>query len=378
MLPLTERFYEPVAGAVDFDGRLLLRGEDGALVATDIVSKALWDLIGTGLGHEEILSALARQFGQPLSRIRSDVDPLIETWLRLGLIEQLETEQMPAALLEAPPHVDGYYGLDLHSVRIRCHVERYAGKIASLYQHARRDDEDDAAPVLDFGEDEDGFFVARNGNIVLREQDQGAARGGLLVLWLQLSADDRPWLACLHASAVGRGDHCLIFSGDCGAGKTTLTLGMVHAGFEFLVDDMVPIDAGDHSIWPLPLAMSLKEGTVELARSLFPDINALPAVPTDRGPVRYFFPSSQARPWAKGGLPAAAMIFPRYEAGADLCLSPLDRIQALQRLANNGSSLDIDGRHLQKTLNWLETIPCFDLHYSHLDDAVRRLADLDL
>ena len=376
-MPPPERFYEPLAEPVAFDGSLLLRGADGALIATDSISEVLWDLITTGLGHEETLLTLATQFGQPLSRIRADFDPLIKNWLRLGLIEEVDSEPIPASIAEASPYVDGNYGLGTQSVRIRCHVERYAGKIAGLYRHARRDVGPDDVPVLDFGEDQEGFFVARNGNIVLREQDQGAARGGLLVQWLQLSAPDRPWLACLHASAVAQGDRCLIFSGDCGAGKTTLTLGMVHAGFEFLVDDMVPIDAEDHAVWPLPFAMSLKEGTIDLARPLFPEIASLPAVPTDRGPVRYFFPAGHARPWMKGGLPAAALVFPRYEDGAELSFNPLDRIQALQRLANNGSSLDITGHQLRTTLGWLETLPCFDLHYGSLDDAVRCLKDFD-
>ena len=237
----------------------------------------------------------------------------------------------------------------------------------------RVDGIDSPACSLDLGDDDKGFFVARNGKIVLRDRDQSAARGGLLVECLRRSAPERQWLACLHASAICRNDRALVFSGGCGVGKTTLTLGMLHAGWRLIADDMLPIDREDHALWPLPFGMSLKEGSFALAERLFPETEAIPALSTDRGPVRYFFPEGRARLWAEGGLPASTLIFPRFEVDAELEIQPMAAAQALQQLVTNGSAIDLTGCHLDDFLEWLETAACYSLTYGDLDAAVETL-----
>ena len=109
---------------------------------------------------------------------------------------------------------------------------------------------------------------------------------------------------------------------------------------------------------------------------MFDKIADLPDLATDRGKVRYFFPEGRERPFAKGGLPAAALIFSHFEPGAELSLRPLERVQALEQLLGNGSAVDLTGSYLREALGWLETVPCYSLHYGNLDAAIDRLNEL--
>jgi len=380
-LPRSENWiYQPLAEPIAFDERLVLAMDGTPAVLLDGSAQPLWDLVVTGSSHDEIIKTLAGRYNRAPQDIEADISPMLDRWLDLELIDKVEVETPPPS----KPCLDACYQIGSQPVRLRCHVEAYAAKIEALYRPAKVEALDSGIACLDFGRDAESFYVARNGKILMREEDQGQARGGLLVEFLRLSAPDQFWLACLHASAVAQGGiqgkpgerRCLLFSGDCGAGKTTLTLGMVHAGYQLVADDMLPIDRDEQLVWPLPFAMSLKAGTVEIGRSLFEDIADLPILDTDRGDVRYFFPDGRTCDFAQGGLSAAALIFPQFEPGAELSLQRLDRADALTRLARNGSALDLTGYHLRDSLAWLQTLPCYRLHYGDLDQAIGRLNTL--
>lgn len=363
--------YRPLAEPLAFDGHLLLVDDGIPLAVIDSSARLLWNLVAAGHDSDHVFSVLAKHFKQPRDTIEADFGPMIDHWINLGLIEKQRTKAPPTS----SPIFDDCFQIGDWPVRLRCHAATYAVKIEALYGPSRIKASSPVVGCLDFGQDDDGYYVARNGKIVVRTDDQGHARGGLFIEFLRLSAPGHSWLACLHASAVGDDERCLIFSGDCGAGKTTLTLGMMNAGYDLLADDMLPIDGDDRLIWPLPFAMSLKPGTVKIGLAMFEAIADLPDIDTDRGPVRHFFPAGQTRDFAKGGLPAFALIFPQYDPDAELSLRPLDRTEALQNLLANGSALDLTGYHLRETLSWLQDLPCYKLDYSDLNQAVDRLND---
>jgi hypothetical protein len=61
-----------------------------------------------------------------------------------------------------------------------------------------------------------------------------------LLLWL-MDQDVHSW----HAGCVARDDRALLFAGPSGSGKTTVSLVCAAAGFDFLSDDCVGIEAKD-------------------------------------------------------------------------------------------------------------------------------------
>jgi hypothetical protein len=65
------------------------------------------------------------------------------------------------------------------------------------------------------------------------------------------------------------------------------------------------------------------------------------------------------------------IIFPRYEAGAPLTLTPIPRTRAFMRVAENAfnyAQLGVEG--FNALAGVVRQSDCYDLHYSSLDDAV--------
>lgn len=64
-----------------------------------------------------------------------------------------------------------------------------------------------------------------------------------------------------HAAALARGGNGLILAGESGFGKSTLTLGLVQRGWQFLSDEIAAVDARDGRLLPFPKALELRPDT---------------------------------------------------------------------------------------------------------------------
>jgi len=53
----------------------------------------------------------------------------------------------------------------------------------------------------------------------------------------------------VHAGGVGDGEHCFLWTGQSGSGKTTQTLSMVSKGFDFYGDDQIIVGQGKDKMW---------------------------------------------------------------------------------------------------------------------------------
>ena len=82
-----------------------------------------------------------------------------------------------------------------------------------------------------------------------------ALKGQLLTEALEHGAYE----LALHAASLLSNDRMLLLCGNPGAGKTTLTLALVHAGFGFAADDVTLLDSRGRGIG-LPFAPAVKAG----------------------------------------------------------------------------------------------------------------------
>ena len=69
------------------------------------------------------------------------------------------------------------------------------------------------------------------------------------------------------------------------------------------------------------------------------------------------------------GLPVAALVFPRYKAGAGLERQPITATEAMAGLCHARSLLDRQPDVVAETLRWVESIPAYRLVYGDLDRA---------
>lgn len=72
----------------------------------------------------------------------------------------------------------------------------------------------------------------------------------------------------VHASVVARGRDVLVFMGDSGYGKTTISLAMVSQGFKFLSDEYAVIDLAKGKILPYPKGGLVSLESLQLLKKL--------------------------------------------------------------------------------------------------------------
>lgn len=71
-------------------------------------------------------------------------------------------------------------------------------------------------------------------------------------------------VAVFHAAALTRGEATVLLLAQSGAGKTTLTLGLMQRGWEPLTDDIVLVDRESLGISPFPRCFHVDEATSAL------------------------------------------------------------------------------------------------------------------
>ena len=71
---------------------------------------------------------------------------------------------------------------------------------------------------------------------------------------------------------------------DSGSGKSTLTAALVHAGLRYFSDDVVPLDHGLR-IRPMPLGISLKEGSWPVLAARYPELGDSAGLPRPAAPL---------------------------------------------------------------------------------------------
>jgi hypothetical protein len=152
----------------------------------------------------------------------------------------------------------------------------------------------------------------------------------------------------LHAAAlVHRSGAGVLIVGGSGAGKTTTTLGLLEAGYAYLVDDClflrrVPAPPGA-CVLAFPREFHLGPATL----AAFPRLAALAGPPSARAgkrPVdpREAYPDRDRKAWipARG---ASLAVFPTITDAAETTLAPIPKAEAFGHLLASSALLVIDG-----------------------------------
>lgn len=180
-----------------------------------------------------------------------------------------------------------------------------------------------------------------------------------ITLALQLWRAD---LFFLHAATLGWDEQAVAFPASSGTGKSTFTLSLIERGFDYLSDELAPVDLGSLDVHPYPHAVNLK--------SMPPATVTLP-----RGAVRHggrlhvpLTPASSHRSNAPHRL--AALIFPQRNEDRFVGLRPMTTASTTARLmAHALNPMAHPACGLDAAVTLARSVPCFELDIHDLPEA---------
>lgn len=264
--------------------------------------------------------------------------------------------------------------------RLRTPVHSVASDAHQLFDHLSVPDSRNSDTIIELVEDGNQWELLHDDEVIDSSTIDGIVPmlHGNVLLTAYRSSD---CMAALRAATVTCGDECLLIPAATGTGKTTLTAALMAHGFCYGSDDLVLLTREPVQIRPVPTPLSVKTGSWHVLGDLFSEILQLPIyVRADGKRVRYLSPRGGiSRP--SDSYKAKCAIFPSWVAGSSPQLRHISGADALARLTSSGYDLpNRMGREVggvvESLVHWLSELPCFELRYGCIDDAVKAIVDL--
>lgn len=172
----------------------------------------------------------------------------------------------------------------------------------------------------------------------------------------------------LHAAAVARRGALVLLAGESGAGKTTLTLALLDAGWTYLSDDLAPVSVETAFVHPFPKPLGVKDpAAFDGVRDSFPTTSLAPPAGS------FLVPPTR---WHVGDdpLPVAALLFPRFAAGAAL---EVERLSAAKAAALASAYLRrLDPSTVALLNRVCARATCARVAYGSSEDAIAAIEDV--
>lgn len=188
--------------------------------------------------------------------------------------------------------------------------------------------------------------------------------------------EENDWMAVFHAAGISNGKESIMFLGDSGNGKSTLSAILLASGFDVLADDFLPVESETSLICSFPAAISVKKHAIGLLAAKFPELNHAReyAYPLFNKTIRYLSNPNSANGTPKK-IPCKALVFVKYEADSDLQFSRLEKDIAFQKLVPDSwiSPLENNARQF---LYWFGKLSCYQLTYSNNEAMVETVKNI--
>jgi hypothetical protein len=172
----------------------------------------------------------------------------------------------------------------------------------------------------------------------------------------------------LHAGAVSWRRRGVVLPAPPDAGKTTLTAGLVRAGFRYLTDEAAFVDLTTGLLHPFPRPLWMETDTLDVIPGIREGLPGFLRAPR----INYHVGPGDLRPGSVGSpCRIRFVVAPTYVENATTRLDPLSRAEAVVLLARNSFNTASGGRRAIELLAELvQGATCFRLVMGDLDSAV--------
>jgi len=255
---------------------------------------------------------------------------------------------------------------------IECSCEPTLELVRSVFSALVHPADVDMRPVRSYvvtACDPSGCFVISDGTlrvVAIGADDLLFQIDKAIIVALQL---ERPDLFFLHAATIAVNGRAVVMPASPGTGKSTVTLALAEQGFEYLSDELAPVDLKNLTVAPYPHAICLKsappppydlpQGTLNVNRRF-------------QVPVASLASSTRLDP-----LPLAGMVFLRRDGSRFDGLRPITTASgATHLMAHLLNGLAHPNYGLDSAIALSAAVPCFELDVTNLAAAVQAIAEM--
>ena len=173
--------------------------------------------------------------------------------------------------------------------------------------------------------------------------------------------EENEWLGVFHAAGISNGKKCILFFGDSGNGKSTLSALLMAAGFEVLSDDFLPVVKESKQVCRFPAAISVKKSAIPILRTCFPELDHSTEYSNQTAnKIFRFLPQNKTDLCC---VPCVALVFVKYNPNSVIQLSKLQKDVAFQKLVPDSWISPLED-NVKDFLQWFDNLPCCQLNYS--------------
>lgn len=347
--------------------------------------RLIWEGLEAGATASELAGKLSRGTGTPLESAREQVRAAVREWEQQGLLGPAKPKPLSGPVLEgtgslpeptATSHVTGtsrgaqstlWFRFLGKVVRISCLDPSLASAIRIRYANLASTPHENIDVDLSTQRQEPFHVLLLEGREVARSSTDYGLTYCLLRTLVNCVHGQPDLTAWLHGGLVSKDEVSIGIVGRERSGKSTLTAALLHAGYECNGDDRIFLT--DNDLLPLatPNSIGVKEGSWSVLRPRFPEISSLPILKNGGQKIRFL----SVTPPQRFVYPSIRhLIFPRYESGSETRLRPLSSVEALVRTIEAYSWVDPSPARVGLFLKWIRSVPCHELPFSSLDQAV--------
>lgn len=376
---------------VDAEGVLFCEGQQ-EMHALNTTASFVWLAMADGGDEASIAQELSEHFGVSPQETRPGVGEVLRDWRQRGLLAGHEQNRAPLVrpVEDVFPIPDVPLPSSFQSERtyrmLDTSLTVYYGSaeqeewVHPIMAHLVNDAPTRHHAEMRFAEAGEGVVLFRDGTPSYFAPRISALGPAVKGHFLGLSLNNHPYLFQIHAGVVEKDGSLLILPAIAGSGKSSLTSGLLRAGWRYLSDETAPLAPDTLRVRPVPLAMATKTGAWPLLQPHYPELATLQThIREDDKHVRYLVPpASCVAPDREDGYPIRWIVFPKYHPDSKTELKPVSKVETLRRLLAECMSLPrhLDEPTAKRIAEWIHGIEGYELPNSNLEASMGLIESL--
>ena len=342
----------------------------------------VFDRYVNGLSKEDIINDLSVTYNIPEASSHQFVNDIIE-----GIIQLSDPANSPYQQPELLPEFDEYlfpafseksYQIGESFIRFRYGSEWLMHCFHPAMAHLETGSKivDHLFEVFEFA----GLLIFRhNGKAIeaFKSENSHYLRGAVSqkLFSVLYKIADKDWMITLHSAAVSDEKSAIVFPAQAGSGKSTLSALLQANNYMVLSDDFNVINRNNGFVYRLPLAISVKEGSLKTLEPFYPELKEILPEQAVTGKVVRHLPVINNKPGENAAFPVKAFVFVKYSETGPFAFEEVDRREAIQTLLPE-TWVNPTPENVMQFFDWLDGISFYRLQYSANQDAMDAISRL--